>query len=31
MLRDEFRRLLDVGEGPFRLTASAWGMVGTAP
>lgn len=30
-LRDEFRRLLDVGEGPFRLTARAWSVVGTAP
>ncbi|HEX2175276.1 MAG TPA: methyltransferase domain-containing protein [Nocardioidaceae bacterium] len=30
-LRDEFRRLLDAGEGPFRLTARAWSVVGTAP
>lgn len=30
-LRDELRRGLDVGEGPFRLTARAWGVVGISP
>lgn len=30
-LRDELRRRLDVGEEPFRLTARAWIVVGTAP
>lgn len=29
-LRDELRRRLDVGEEPFRLTARAWSVVGTA-
>lgn len=27
-LRDEFRRRLGLGEGPFRLTARAWSVVG---
>ncbi|MEK6230175.1 MAG: hypothetical protein AABM31_12735 [Actinomycetota bacterium] len=27
-LRDELRRRLDVGKGPFRLTARAWCVVG---
>lgn len=30
-LRDEFRRILDVGEEPFQLTARAWSVVGTTP
>jgi hypothetical protein len=30
-LRDELRRRLDVGEGPFRLTARAWRAVGRVP
>jgi len=30
-LRDELRRRLDVGDEPFRLTARAWSVVGTAP
>jgi len=30
-LGDELRRLLDVGEEPFQLTARAWIVVGTAP
>jgi SAM-dependent methyltransferase len=30
-LRDELRRRLDVDEGPFRLTARAWCVVGRVP
>jgi hypothetical protein len=30
-LRDELRRRLDVGQEPFRLTARAWMVIGSAP
>jgi hypothetical protein len=28
-LRDEYRRRLNVGDGPFELTARAWLVIGT--
>jgi SAM-dependent methyltransferase len=30
-LRDVFRRRLDVGDGPFQLTARAWAVAGSVP
>ncbi len=29
-LHDAYKRLLDVGDGPFELTARAWAVAGTA-